>query len=130
METLKQRAIIWAVFGVLGLATVLPATVPAAPLAPVATGSGDVATAQEEPHGEEQSIPLSDRAKTALVWAIIGIAVMAGVGGVLYRVKRKIGGFPENPSWVAPITVMPSRELPDEGDFGDQVPSGQAHAEH
>ncbi len=127
---MKQRAIIWAVFGVLGLATVLPATVPAAPLAPVGSGAGDVVTALEEPHGEEQSIPLSDRAKTALVWAVIGIAGLAGIGGILYRVKRKLGGFPENPSWVAPITVMRSRDLPDEGDFGDQVPSEQAHAEH
>ncbi|MCC6382113.1 MAG: hypothetical protein IT304_06355 [Dehalococcoidia bacterium] len=64
------------------------------------------------------------------VWTVVGIAIFAVVFGMFYLFKRRIGGFPRNPRWVAPITVMPSREFPDEGDYGDQVPSGQAHAEH
>lgn len=126
---MKHRAILLALFGVLSLAAVLPGAVSAAET-PVDLGAGPAVFGQEEPHGEDQSIPLSDRGKTVLVWAIIGVAVLAGVTGILYQVKKKLGGFPENPAWVAPITVMPSRELPDEGDFGDQVPSEQAHAEH
>lgn len=128
MDTVRRRAIFFVLFGAMSVGAVLPSAAWAATLPPQPAPA--IATAQEEPHGEEQTIPLSDRAKTVLVWAIIGVAVVAGVGGIFYQVKRKLGGFPENPSWVAPITVMPSRELPDEGDFGDQVPSEQAHAEH
>lgn len=126
---MKHRAILLALFGVLSLTAVLPGAAWAADT-PADPRAGAAVSAQEEPHGEDQSIPLSDRAKTVLVWAIIGVGALAGVIGILYQVKKKLGGFPENPSWVAPITVMPSRELPDEGDFGDQVPSEQAHAEH
>jgi hypothetical protein len=36
--------------------------------------------------------------------------------GTLYLLKRRVGGFPEHPSWTAPISVMRSRDLP--GDDG------------
>ncbi|MEX1104039.1 MAG: hypothetical protein WED87_07300 [Dehalococcoidia bacterium] len=65
-----------------------------------------------------------------MIWSIVGLAIFVVVGGVLYFMKRQMGGFPENPSWVAPITIMPSKDFPDEGDFGDQPPSHTAHAEH
>lgn len=60
------------------------------------------------------------------IWALVSIAGGAIVLGVLYLFKRKIGGFPENPAWVAPISIMPSRELP--GDDGNAF--GQAEADH
>ena len=47
---------------------------------------------------------------------MVGVAGGSAVLGVLYLLKRKVGGFPEHPSWVAPISVMPAGELPSEGD--------------
>jgi len=128
MDTVRRRAIVFVLTAVLGWAMVLPVAVSAATAIPQpAIG---VWPAQEEPQGEDQSIPLNDRSKTVLVWSILAIAGTAGFLAVFYMVKKRLGGFPENPSWVAPITVMPSRELPDEGDFGDQAPPEQAHTEH
>lgn len=57
------------------------------------------------------------------IWSLVGIGVGAAVLGVLYLFKKRIGGFPENPAWVAPITIMRSRDLPgddeEEHGFGD-----------
>src|SRR5262245_1596666 len=52
-----------------------------------------------------------------LVWTTAGVAIAALVMGVLYLFKRRVGGFPANPSWVAPITVMQSKDFPAEGDY-------------
>jgi hypothetical protein len=57
-----------------------------------------------------------------LVWTTAGVAIAAVVMGVLYLFKRRIGGFPANPSWVAPITIMESKDFPAEGDYGDTTP--------
>jgi hypothetical protein len=57
-----------------------------------------------------------------LVWTTAGVAIASIVMGVLYLFKRRVGGFPANPSWVAPITVMQSKDFPAEGDYGDVSP--------
>jgi hypothetical protein len=82
------------------------------------------AAAQEQPADEGQDV------RDPVLWSIGGVVIGALAGGVLYFIKRGLGGFPKNPSWQAPISIMRSRDLPDEGDFGDQAPSGEAHAEH
>lgn len=51
-----------------------------------------------------------------VVWMLAGVAASAVTLSVLYLLKRRVGGFPENPSWVAPITIMPSSQLPGDTD--------------
>lgn len=52
----------------------------------------------------------------AVLWSLAGVAIFAIVMGVFYLFKRQVGGFPENPEWVAPISIMRSRDLPAEDD--------------
>jgi hypothetical protein len=126
MNTVRRRAIFIVLTAVLSWALVLP--VAASTVAPPLEAAPQVRASEEVPG--DQSIPLSDQALTVLVWSMLIMGVGALVFWALYAFKRRVGGFPENPSWVAPITIVTSKELPDEGDFGDQVPSEQAHAEH
>lgn len=120
----------------LALRLLLIATLLAALSAPAAAlagsydlpGAGHVLPAQQ---GQEPAEDGDDElVDPAVIWSLVGLGVFAAIMGALYYFKREVGGFPENPTWVAPITIMRSKDLPDEGDFGDQVPSGQAHAEH
>ncbi len=60
-----------------------------------------------------------------VVWSIVAIAGFGTLFGTLYLLKRRVGGFPANPTWVAPITVMPSRDFADEGTFG--APPDDSH---
>ncbi len=64
-----------------------------------------------------------DEAQDVTIWSLVAIAAGLVVLGVLYTLKRKVGGFPENPGWVAPITIMPASQLP--GD--DTDPHGHGH---
>jgi hypothetical protein len=61
-------------------------------------------------------------------WTIVGVVVGALVMGALYFFKREMGGFPANPTWVAPISIERSETFADEGDFGDVAPD--AHGAH
>jgi hypothetical protein len=65
---------------------------------------------------------------TPTTWAIVGTLVGGLFLSVFYLLKRRVGGFPRNPSWVAPITIMQSKDFPDEGYYGD-VPA-DAHGAH
>ncbi len=47
-----------------------------------------------------------------VIWMLSGVAAFAVLLGIFYLLKRRVGGFPANPAWVAPITIMPSSELP------------------
>ena len=58
--------------------------------------------------------PSWDDAKDTAIWAIVGVATFGTVLGVLYLFKRKVGGFPEHPTWVAPISIMLASDLPSE----------------
>jgi hypothetical protein len=66
------------------------------------------------------------------LWSLAGVAVGAVVMGTLYLFKRRVGGFPENPSWVAPISIMRSRDLPSDAaghaDVHDNHSAGHAPA--
>jgi hypothetical protein len=85
-----------------------------------------VAAQEEGPSEDSPGEPWGE----VVIWSIVALGIFAAIGGALHYFKRQVGGFPENPGWVAPITIMQSKDFPDEGDFGDQVPSHQAHAEH
>jgi hypothetical protein len=52
-----------------------------------------------------------------VIWSLVGIGVAVAVGGTFYLLKRRIGGFPANPSWVAPISIEPSSTFPE--DYGN-----------
>ncbi len=56
-----------------------------------------------------------------VIWGLVGAAILCAVLGVLYLLKRELGGFDPRPgAWTAPISVMPSGELPaEESDFPD-----------
>lgn len=60
-----------------------------------------------------------------VLWSLAGVAIFAVGLGVLYLLKRQVGGFPENPDWVAPISIMRSRDLP--ADDGDAHGHGDSH---
>lgn len=63
---------------------------------------------------------------TVTIWTIVG-ALAGGVFlSVFYLLKRRVGGFPENPSWVAPISIMRSAESPDDSTWAN----GEGHAAH
>jgi len=62
-----------------------------------------------------------------VLWTIVAVLVLCVLGGTFYLLKRRIGAFPRNPTWVAPISIMESKTFPDEGDFGDVPPAGAHH---
>ena len=62
------------------------------------------------------------------LWMTVGILVGGLVLGVFYLLKRRVGGFPEHPEWVAPISIERSATFAKEGDFGDVAPD--AHGAH
>lgn len=61
------------------------------------------------------------------IWTVVGVAAGALILGIFYLLKRRVGGFPQNPDWVAPISIMPSKDSPDEGAFGDVAPDAHGH---
>jgi hypothetical protein len=87
---------------------------------PVVRG-GFEAPAQVDDDDEHDVVPVA-------TWSIVGTLIGALVLGVLYLFKRRVGGFPENPEWIAPISIERSETLPKEGDYGD-VPA-DAHGAH
>lgn len=63
-----------------------------------------------------------------VIWAVIGVGIAAATLGTLYLLKRQLGGFPEHPTWVAPISIIRSQDLPDETTFGENgTPAGSGH---
>lgn len=61
-------------------------------------------------------------------WSLVGVAIFCLALGILYLFKRQVGGFPENPSWVAPISIQRSRDLPSEPDTHGHDDHGDSHA--
>lgn len=68
---------------------------------------------------QEASPPPGRRVEPPILWTVAGVAAISLTGGTFYLLKRRVGGFPANPAWVAPISVMPSSDSPDEGTYGD-----------
>lgn len=106
------------------------------PPAAALSGEGEAAlvgaavAAEEEPAGSEPTAPaapIGDVVPVAL-WTFLAVVGAGLIGGVLYLFKRRIGAFPKNPAWVAPITIMRSADAPDEGAFGEAAADG--HGAH
>ena len=83
------------------------------------------AVLHQEGHGESTDSGSTGDVKTRVTWMIVGIVGASVAMGLLYLFKRRIGGFPKNPSWVAPITIMPSSELP--GDVDSHAAESHGH---
>jgi hypothetical protein len=123
MKTLPLRLGLFTVIALITVAAALPAVAAEAPREPAPI----VRSWQpfEAAAGAHSDI------KPMVFWSIATIAGAATVFGTLYLFKRRIGGFPENPSWVAPITIMPSKNFADEGTFGDApADAHDAHGAH
>jgi hypothetical protein len=109
-----------------------------APAAAFAQDHGDEEPAEEHAEGEGTTEEHSESsssfiggpewtdARSMALWSLIGVTIFGGALGVLYLFKRKVGAFPQNPTWVAPISVMLASDLP--GDDGD--PHGAEHDAH
>lgn len=64
-----------------------------------------------------------------LVWGVVGVLIFAAVLGLLYLFKRRVGGFPLHPSWVAPIAIRPSKDFPGDDDTHEATsPEDDVHA--
>lgn len=100
-------------------ALVMGALLPSAATAAVADPTPIVRSVlHDEGHGSEGSEPGGTRAvERILLWSVTGVGLGALGLTTLYLLKRRVGGFPSNPSWVAPITIMPSRDFADETTF-------------
>lgn len=64
-----------------------------------------------------------------LIWSIVGVLLFCGALGVLYLLKRELGGFELKPgAWTAPISVIASRTLPEEdSDYPEPEDGGHGH---
>ncbi|MCZ2108308.1 MAG: hypothetical protein LC118_01840 [Dehalococcoidia bacterium] len=47
-----------------------------------------------------------------VLWSLVGVIAFAIVLGIFYALKRGVGAFPKNPTWVAPISIRPSSDFP------------------
>lgn len=112
MKVFQPRFALLAVAGVLAIAAAV-STVNAETIVP----AGEIAPTA---HQEAAEGATHDIVAPAL-WMVAGVTAGGLVLGVFYLFKRRVGGFPENPSWVAPISVMRSSTFPVEGDYDDDT---------
>ena len=63
-----------------------------------------------------------------VVWMLCGVAGSVVLLSIFYLLKRRIGGFPANPAWVAPITIMLSSESPQDGAADGHAAAEDQHA--
>ena len=106
-----------ALAGVLALATAAPLL---ALEAPPAADAPRIA-AQEAEAGRDVVPPL--------IWSFVGAGLFCGALGILYLLKRELGGFELKPgAWTAPISVIESESLPvDESDYPEPEDDGHGH---
>jgi hypothetical protein len=60
--------------------------------------------------------------RVVVTWMIVGVIGSAIVLAALYMFKRRVGGFPRHPSWVAPISIMKASDLPGDRDPHESTP--------
>lgn len=102
-----------------GMKTLLLRLALVSTLAFAAFGAIAPAAADDGGHSAPQAADDGTDILPVTLWSLAGVALGAVVMGTLYLFKRRVGGFPENPSWTAPIGVMRSRDLP-----GDDAANG------
>ena len=119
MRTLARLIAPAAVAGVLALAASAPLL---ALDAPTPTDTLAVAVAVQEADGGRDVVP-------PLIWAIVGVGLFCAGLGVLYLLKRELGGFERKPgAWTAPISVIASESLPvEESDYPEPEEDDHAH---
>lgn len=93
----------------------------AAEAGPVSAPSGWATAAEEEKAPGPDTGPLQERA----LWSVLGIAAACAVGGAFFMLRRSLGHF-ANPTWIAPISIMLSKDSPES--FGDAP--AEAHGSH
>ena len=106
-----------ALAAVLALAAAAPLLALDAPLPPDTI----VPAAQEAEEGRDVVPPL--------IWAFVGAGLFSAALGVLYLLKRELGGFELKPGqWTAPISVIPAETLPvEESDYPEPEDDGHGH---
>jgi hypothetical protein len=109
MTKLPLRLAFLATVALLAVGAVLPAFALESPSNPSITAAFAAAES-----GGTDVMPM-------VVWSIVTILVAGVVFGTLFLLKRRVGGFPANPTWVAPISVMPSKDFADEGSFSESA---------
>ncbi|GAB4329549.1 MAG: hypothetical protein Kow0010_13990 [Dehalococcoidia bacterium] len=88
----------------------------------------DPAPIVREWHSRQSADDSGPSTEETVIWAVIGVGLTAATLGTLYLLKRQLGGFPEHPTWVAPISIIRSSDLPDETTFADErPPAGGGH---
>ena len=117
MRTLTRLIAPAALAGVLALAAAAPLLALDAP--PVADAPRIVA--QEAEAGRDVVPPL--------IWSLVGAGLFCGALGVLFLLKRELGGFELKPgAWTAPISVIASRSLAvEESDYPEPEDDGHGH---
>ena len=117
MRTLARLIAPAALAGVLALAASAPLL---ALDAPAATDTPAIAV--QEAEGGRDVVP-------PLIWSIVGVLLFSGGLGVLYLLKRELGGFELRPgAWTAPISVIESESLPvEESDYPEPEDDDHAH---
>jgi hypothetical protein len=60
--------------------------------------------------------------RVVVTWMIVGVIGSAIVLAALYMFKRRVGGFPRHPSWVAPLSIMKASDLPGDRDPHESTP--------
>ena len=128
MNTLHLRALVLTAVLLASLAFALPAAAQegsghgASPTTTTTEGGGEAAP---ESGSSVDIFPVT-------IWMLAGVAASGLVLGVLYLFKRQIGGFPEHPTWVAPISIMRPGHLPADDDphggHGEADAHGGGHA--
>ncbi len=96
------------VASILALAAVAPAAA-SSPMEPIPIA--------RSLRSEEPSPSSGDDVSTRVLWTVVGVAAGGVAFSALYLLKRRIGAFPKDPVWIAPITIMPSRSFADEATF-------------
>jgi hypothetical protein len=118
-----MRALTFPVLAVLAPAALFLVLASAAAAAAPAFPAAETAVAIAQAGGEERDVwPVA-------AWTLVGTFIFALVFGILYLFKRRVGGFPKHPDWVAPISIERSETLPREGDYADVSP-GAPGAHH
>ncbi len=114
LQRLLISALLAAVLAVAGVAPAGARHTAPGPAAPT--------LAAQEADGERDVKPVA-------IWALVGVGLLAAALGVLYLLKRELGGFEPKPgTWTAPITVMRSGELPvEDSDFPDDDGDDHGH---
>jgi hypothetical protein len=74
------------------------------------------------PASERNIIPV-------VLWTLAGIAIGCLVFATFYLLKRRVGGFPRNPSWIPPIELMHSKDLADENTWPESSSAPSDHTQ-